>query len=441
MKAKKMLSGLTSLALSLSAFAGIGAADAIRPTEAKAASGNWKFDFGGSGAAGGYTGVSASDGYNASRGYGFAQTGNVSNVSAGGSGVLADAVKFNNYGSGNTFNVDLPKGLYQVKVTVGNAPRTTIKLEGMVQMMNLTGRGATETVKLPVTDGQLSIQAVEGMSGREQSIAAVEITQLNDTGVMPPTVWICSDSTVANYYNTADSAQHGWGQFFDGGTYDVRNMATSGQYAKGFVDAGQFAPIETYGKSGDYYIISIGINDTNYSNNTEYYNVVTDMVKRAKAKGMEVILVKQQGRRGDLTRSPRLSGRWFGGELDKIGSEQNVKVVDLFTKWQDFGLSIGYDGMASYYATKADGTGDDLHQSKQGAMKIAEIMQNELGIGVKQSIHPDAEVSYMFKNVNSGLYMEVADGSTASGANVQQWDASSSQPHNTWKCVQAEVLY
>lgn len=118
MKAKKMLSGLTSLALSLSAFAGIGAADAIRPTEAKAASGNWKFDFGGSGAAGGYTGVSASDGYNASRGYGFAQTGNVSNVSAGGSGVLADAVKFNNYGSGNTFNVDLPKGLYQVKVTL-----------------------------------------------------------------------------------------------------------------------------------------------------------------------------------------------------------------------------------------------------------------------------------------------------------------------------------
>ena len=53
MKAKKMLSGLTSLALSLSAFAGIGAADAIRPTDAKAASGNWKFDFGGSGAAGG----------------------------------------------------------------------------------------------------------------------------------------------------------------------------------------------------------------------------------------------------------------------------------------------------------------------------------------------------------------------------------------------------
>ncbi len=445
MKAKKLLSGLASLALSLSAFTGLGAVEQIRPAEVKAASANWKFDFGGSGAASGYTGVSAADGYNAGRGYGFAQTWNVSNVSAGGSGVLADAVKFNDYGTGNTFNVDLPKGLYEVKVTVGNAPRTTIKLEGMVQMMNLTGRGATETVKLPVTDGQLNIQAVEGMSKREQSISAVEIRQINDTGTMPPMVWICGDSTVANYYNCADTSQHGWGQFYQSqlpaGSYEVRNMATSGQYAKGFVDGGQFAPIETYGKAGDYYIISIGINDSNYSNETEYYNTVTDMVKRAKAKGMEVILVKQQGRRGDLTRSPKLTGRWYGGSLDKIGSEQNVKVVDLFTKWQDFGLSIGYDGMASYYAIQANGSNDDLHQSKMGAQKIAEIMQQELQLGVRAAIHPEENVSYMFKNVNSGLYMEVADGNITSGANVQQWGASSSQLHNTWKCIQATGDY
>ena len=55
MKAKKLLSGLTSLALSLSAFAGLGVTDSFRPTGAKAASANWKFDFGGSGAASGYT--------------------------------------------------------------------------------------------------------------------------------------------------------------------------------------------------------------------------------------------------------------------------------------------------------------------------------------------------------------------------------------------------
>ena len=446
MRFRKILSGLTSLALSVSAFAGLGAANLAGSVSVQAASTNWKFDFGGSGAAGGYTGVSASDGYDQGRGYGFAQTWNVANVSAGGNGVLADAVQFKDYGTGNTFYVDLPKGLYEVKVTVGNAPRTTIKLEGMVQMMNLTGRGATETVKIPVTDGQLNIQAVEGMSNREQSISAVEITQLNDTGEMPPTVWICGDSTVANYYNCADTSQHGWGQFFSGKlggtTFDVRNMATSGQYAKGFVDAGQFAPIETYGKSGDYYIISIGINDSNYSNETEYYNTVTDMVKRAKAKGMTVVLVKQQGRRGDLQRSPRLTGRWYGSSLDKIGSEQSVQVVDLFTRWQNFGLSVGYDGMASYYAIKNDGTADDLHQSKMGAQKIAEIMLEEIQSGAREPIHPDANVSYMFRNVNSGLYLEVADGSMTNGANVQQGQSGGvSQLHNTWKCIQATGDY
>ncbi len=421
MKFKKVLSGLTSLALSLSAFAGVSSVPSVKNMETNAAQANWKFDFGGSGAAGGYTGVSASDGYNSSRGYGFAQTGNVSNVSASGSGAVADAVKFNNYGSGNTFNVDLPKGLYQITVTVGNSPRTTIKLENMVQMMNLTNTGATETVQIPVTDGQLNIQAVEGMSGREQSIAAVEITQLNTTGEMKPTVWICGDSTVANYYNQPDNKQHGWGQYLKNyintNVFEVRNMATSGQYAKGFYEGGQFAPIEYYGKSGDYFIVSIGINDTNYSNATEYHDVVTTMVEKAKKKGMKVILVKQQGRHGDFSRSPKLTGRWFGGELDKIASEQNVEVVDLFNAWQDFGFSIGgYDAMNEYY-----GDGDDLHQSAKGAQKNAELVQGLMKIG---NTEMNTDVFYTFKNTNSGLVMDIVDGKTEEGSNVQQWDSN-----------------
>lgn len=154
----------------------------------------------------------------------------------------------------------------------------------------------------------------------------------------------------------------------------MRNLAASGQYAKGFIDAGQFKPVEKYGKKGDVYLVSIGINDTNYSTAIEYYTVVTDMVKTAKSKGVEVILVKQQGRRGDLQRSPLLSSRWFAGELDQIGDEQNVEVINLFKAWQDFGLGIGYNGMAEYYAVKADGTGDDLHQSMKGAKKLAELV-------------------------------------------------------------------
>ncbi len=44
----------------------------------------------------------------------------------------------------------------------------------------------------------------------------------------------------------------------------------------------------------------------------------------------------------------------------------------------------------------------------------------------------DTSKEYMFKNSNSGLYMEVANGSAQDNANIQQWGAGSSASHNTW---------
>lgn len=49
----------------------------------------------------------------------------------------------------------------------------------------------------------------------------------------------------------------------------------------------------------------------------------------------------------------------------------------------------------------------------------------------------DTDYTYMIKNVNSGLYLEVADGLASDGANVQQWGANESGKHNTWKLVSA----
>ena len=414
---RKFTSAVTSLVLAASAVcSGFGSA-----VTAGAAQANWKFDFGSGGVTSGFTGVSATDGYSASTGYGFAKTGSVSNVNAGGTGAGSDAVAFNDDEAGNTFLVDLPKGLYEVKVTVGNAPRCSIRLEGMLQMMNLTRLNATETVQIPVTDGQLSIQAVTGIAKGERSISAVEITQLNTSGEMKPTVWICGDSTVANYYNQADDAQHGWGQYLkqyiNTNVFEVRNQATSGQYAKGFVQGGQFEAIEYYGKPGDYYIISIGINDQTYSNKEEYTEVVTDMVQRAKKKGMNVILVKQQGRHGDLSRNSLLGGRWFGGQMDAIGAAEQVTVIDDFTAWQNFGLEQGgYDAMTAYYAKD-----DDLHQSALGAQKNAELIAGMMKIGDTEM---DTSGYYTFKNTNSGLVMDVEGGTMAEGTNLRQWDSN-----------------
>ncbi|MBR2955493.1 MAG: RICIN domain-containing protein [Ruminococcus sp.] len=457
MKMKKLISGLTSAALSLSAFAGINISSDV--ANVKAAGGNWKFDLGGSGVASGYTGVSAKDAYSASKGYGFTSTGDVSNVAAKGSGAYSDAVQFNKASSNNVFKVDLPKGTYEVKVVTGNVSRTTINIEGIPQMINLTGNNAVETIKIPVTDGSLEVQAGAGKSGTAFSISAIEVTQINTTGDTPPTIWICGDSTVASYYNVSAASQHGWGQYLidniDSDYWHVRNLAASGQYAKGFIDAGQFKPVEKYGKKGDVYLIAIGINDSKYYDGAEYATYITDMVKKAKAKGVEVILVKQQGRRGDLQKKPLLSSRWFAGEMDQVGKAQGVEVMNLFKAWQDFGAGIGYNGMAEYYATKNDGTADDLHQSMKGAKKLAELvakLHDFKAAGGTTTTPPttnppatnppsssltaevfDESVTYSFKNVNSGLYMEVAEAKAESGANVQQWGKNGNSTHNVWK--------
>ncbi len=52
------------------------------------------------------------------------------------------------------------------------------------------------------------------------------------------------------------------------------------------------------------------------------------------------------------------------------------------------------------------------------------------------AVIPDGSL-FMIKNVNSGLYMEVADASATNGANVQQWGSESPALHNVWRVVSA----
>ncbi len=439
---RKFTGALTAVAMALGMSVGI-IPENNRIT-ANSASSQWHFDFGGGGTASGYTGVSASTGYSSSTGYGFAKTSGVKNVSASGGGALSDAVQFTDTNWSNTFNVDLPNGLYRVGVTLGNTTRTSVVAEGVLQIINMTGNNATDSILIPITDGQLNIMACPGKSGYAYTMSALDIEKVSDTPELPPTIWFCGDSTVCNYYPKATSTQAGWGQVFDqyvDKSWNVRNLAASGQYAAGFVNGGQFAPILKYGKQGDIYIISIGINDTNYSNRDEYKQVVTSMVQQAKAKGMKVILVKQQGRASDVNRNPLLSGRWFGGELDAIGASEGVQVIDLFNLWQSHTTSIGYNATLGLYCS-----GDDLHPNRQGAMKLAELASSQIDFGnVSQGTgNPsaggdeiDESITFMLKNGNSGLYMTLED-SPADGTNVVQSPVVNATSGNAlWKAVSA----
>ncbi len=405
---------------------------------AAAAGTSYHFDFGNGGAASGYTGVNASTGYNSGTGYGFVNTSGVKDVSASGSGALSDAVQFTDTGWSNTFNVDLPNGLYRVSVTLGNTNRTSVVAEGVLQIINMTGNNATDSILIPITDGQLNIMATNGKEGYAHTMSALDIEWVSGDTVLPPTIWMCGDSTVCNYYPKATSAQAGWGQvldqYIDTTKWQVRNMAASGQYAAGFVNGGQFDPILKYGKEGDMYIISIGINDTNYSNADEYTTVVTSMVQQAKAKGMQVILVKQQGRASDVNREKPLGGRWFGGQLDTIGAAENVQVIDLFTPWQNDNIAMGYDATLNYYMS-----GDDLHPNRAGAQRLAQYAVEQINWDSepKEGAVITENAYFMLKNVNSGLYLTAA-GTPADGSDVvQAANAGIDAGASLWKAVSA----
>ena len=342
-----------------------------------------RFDFGGAGVEEGYIGVSSGDAYTAEIGYGFENTDAVENVSAGGtSALLKDAVRFISGVPGHVFHVDLPVGVYKITVTTGDVQSTTINAEGLPQLFFLTGNNAVDTFTIPVTDGQLNIYAGSGV-GTEFSISALEIERTSTGTTTKPTIWTCGDSTVASYYNVPADAKRGWGQYLsnyvDMDQYDIRNISASGITAKELKNS-LFPTAEYYGKSGDILMIAVGLNDYSqqYTGDpasldpSEYITNVTNMVQRAKAKGMTVYLVKQNGQLDDCTKYPVLTSKWFGKELETIAAAENVGIIDLFEPWLVFCMENTVRVAGKYYSD------DKVHMNALGADMLAKMVGEQL---------------------------------------------------------------
>ncbi|MCQ2469050.1 MAG: GDSL-type esterase/lipase family protein [Ruminococcus sp.] len=383
---------------------------------------SYKFDFGGLGTENGYIGVSASDGYSSSKGYGFAKTDAVENVKANGTGALADAVRFKSDVPNHIFNADLPKGVYKITVTTGNDQSTTISAEGRSQLYFLTGNNATDSFTIPVTDGQLNIYATNGV-GESHSFSTLEIEQISADTVTKPTIWLYGDSTVCNYYNVPDTNAHGWGQalskYIDTDKYDVRNMAINGMSAAKLAAHDSFEVSEYYGKSGDILLISIGINDyreneKNNKDSSEYEAAMTDMVRRAKAKGMTVYLVKQQGMLYDHIKYPVITNQWYGDKVEKIAESENVGIIDLFQPWLEFCLEKTYYCVPDYYQSYEDGSVNEIHPNKKGADILAEMAAEQLFPSPLPPDDTDTGLSEGFDNAQTVVYKtEVSEGPIA----------------------------
>ncbi|MCC3379546.1 rhamnogalacturonan acetylesterase [Paenibacillus farraposensis] len=375
---KKGLTGML-LAAFLCGVPGLGVA-----TSAYAATGVYKFDFGGGRVEAGYTGVGASLAYDSSRGYGFRTPKNIRNVSASGTGVASDAVQFMTTGtkSENTFNVDLPPGLYEVSVTLGNTSRSSVAAEGVYQVINMTGNGARDRFQIPVTDGQLNLLVTEGKVGAAFTLSALEIRQLSSSPATNRTIYIGGDSTVCNYYPLDSSVQAGWGQllpeFVNTNTFQIRNMASGGQIARGFHQDGQLETIVKYIKPGDYFILQLGINDTNPKHNeseAEFKEWMRNMIRQVKAKGATVILSTPQGRATDFNANNvhNAENRWYRSAILALAQEEHTPLVDLNVLSSAYFTSIGKEATLALYMN-----GDTLHPNFAGARELARLVAQDL---------------------------------------------------------------
>ena len=378
-----------------------------------------RFDFGNLGTANGYIGVSAADGYDSAKGYGFANTDAVENVPASGTGALSDAVRFKSDVPNHIFNVDLPKGVYRITVTTGDDRSTTITAEGVPQLYFLTGNNASDSFTIPVTDGQLNIYAGSGV-GTEFSLSALEIEQTSTDTETKPTIWIGGDSTAANRYNVTDDAVHGWGQYLnkyiDTEKYDVRNISVSGITSADLLGY-SFTTAEHYGKSNDILLLAVGINDYTKQNTTnpdptDYKTDLTEMIRRAKAKGMTVYLVKQHGESSDPFKYPLPAYRWFGEVIDEIAETEQTGVIDLFRPWLELCLENHYYEQKEYYSS------DGLHLNATGADRMAGMVSEQLfpheepsepekqySFGIPTAVYETEEYGKAVPNPHKGFVM------------------------------------
>jgi lysophospholipase L1-like esterase len=374
----------TSLAAGLAAAALLsGAGVAITAPAANAEPGNYRFDFGNGPVEHGYTGVSATDAYSPETRYGFNTPEHMANVSAKGTGAGSDAVRFLQFGtkSSNTFNVDLKEGLYKVTVTLGDTSRASIGAEGVFQEMNLTGNGATASFEIPVTDGQLNLLVTEGKVGSAFTLSSLDIDKVSRHPEMDPTIWVGGDSTVASYYPLENSVQGGWGQmlpqYVDPEAFDVRNMATGGQIARGFRNDGQLEAILQYIKPGDLFLLEMGINDTAAKNATteaEFKEIMRDMVRQVAATGATPVLVTPQGRATDFVDGVHTSvNRWYRNSTVALAQEEGVHLVDLNVLASAYFTEIGPEATLALFMT-----GDTLHPNRAGASELARLVAGDL---------------------------------------------------------------
>ncbi len=297
------------------------------------------------------------------------------------------------------FEITLPDGTYDFAFTKNDRERGHIWINGYVVGSNVDMYGTVgvpENTHYTFNDFPIEDAAKIKIDGKTTFLKSIDVA-LSPTIINRKTkVFVAGDSTLCNYYpilpeNTdADIApgtvRTGWAQVLDrylSDEYDVVNLAASGDWARNWRDV-IFPTVLKAGKEGDVFIIQFGINDRNRDDKTHdtMKQALKEMITKASAKGIKVILVKPQpsvgyswGNAGDFDKPNGNNGGFFNA-VEDVAKETGCSFVNLYDlAGEHFALS-GRPFVSQNYQLwdyNSNTMADKLHISFAGANKCAEL--------------------------------------------------------------------
>ncbi|MBR5535298.1 MAG: hypothetical protein IKU60_01485 [Clostridia bacterium] len=295
--------------------------------------------------------------------------------------------------------INLPRGTYDFSFTKNDRERGHIWVNGFVVGSNVDMYGTVgipENTHYTFNDFPIEDVAKVKIDGKTTFLKAIDVALSPSIINRKTKVFVAGDSTLCNYYpylpeNTEKdilpgTVRTGWAQVLDrylSDEYEVVNLAASGDWARNWRDI-IFPTVLKTGEKGDVFIIQFGINDRNRDDKTHdtMKNALKDMINKAEAKGIKVILVKPQPSVGyswgnaDAFNKPNGNNGGFFNAVEDTAKETGVSFVNLYDLAGEHFAAIGRDKVASDYQLwdyNTNQMADKLHISFAGAKKCAEL--------------------------------------------------------------------
>jgi lysophospholipase L1-like esterase len=343
-----------------------------------------QFDFGTGTAAAGYTKVTPSTLYSTSQGYGFDSGSTLTAVSRGGSDLLKG-----DYCTGTSFSfsVALPLGNYLVTLYIGDlagAGVTTVNGEqrrlfidrlatssGQVVTKSFTiNRRAYQNGSVTISRKDRELTYVDfdekltlDFSGSKPCVCGVDIVPV-DTVI---TLYLGGNSTLVNQ---PSGTFCNWGQMltrFFTSKVSIANYAESGEDAGSFISEKRLAMVQSLIKSGDYFFVEFGTNDSKDSGRTAAFSgnlkTLTDV---AIAKNAIPVIVTPGARNGDTDSTKSIGG--LAEMARKTAKSLGVQCIDLNAMVITLEKALGANKSSLYVS------GDPTHYCTYGGFELARIM-------------------------------------------------------------------